>query len=104
MILTIRPDKEMTERRVVNAVIKHPTEDKYLCVHNKKFNWINFVMGGIEGDETPIEAAIREVVEETGYTDISRLIKKWNLFIMIISMLLIKMLIVILLVILLLVN
>ena len=68
---TIRPDKKMTERKVVNALIKHPTEDKYLCVHNKKFNWINFVMGGIEGEETPIEAGIREVVEETGYTDIT---------------------------------
>lgn len=69
----IRDDKPMTERNVVNAVIKHPTEDKYLCVNNKKFNWINFVMGGIEGEETPIEAAVREVVEETGYTDIADL-------------------------------
>ena len=68
---TIRPDKKMTERKVVNALIKHPTEDKYLCVHNKKFNWINFVMGGIEGEETPTEAGIREVIEETGYTDIT---------------------------------
>lgn len=66
----IRDDKPMTERNVVNAIIKHPTEDKYLCVNNKKFNWINFVMGGIEGDESPCDAAIREVVEETGYTDI----------------------------------
>lgn len=69
----IRDDKPMTERNVVNAIIKHPTEDKYLCVNNKKFNWINFVMGGIEGEETPIEAAVREVAEETGYTDIADL-------------------------------
>ncbi len=68
---TIREDKKMTERNVVNVVIKHPTENKYLCVHNKEFNWINFVMGGIEDDETPMEAGIREVVEETGYTDIT---------------------------------
>ncbi len=66
----IREDKPMTERQVVNVIIKHPTEEKYLCVKNKKFGWINFVMGGIQGSETPTEAGIREVIEETGYTDI----------------------------------
>ena len=66
----IRQDKPFTDRKVVIAVIKHPTEEKYLCVKNKKFGWINFVMGGIEGEETPIEAARRELIEETGYTDI----------------------------------
>ena len=66
----IRPDKPMTERQVVVAVVKHPTEDKFLCVKNRKFGWINFVMGGIEGDETPIEAVRREVLEETGYTNL----------------------------------
>ncbi len=66
----IRPDKPYTDREVVIACIKHPTEDKYLAVKNKKFGWVNFVMGGIEGDETPIEAAKREIIEETGYDDI----------------------------------
>ncbi len=65
----IRPDKPMTERKVVVVVMKHPTEDKYLCMNNKKFGWIDFVMGGIEGDETPPEAAARELEEESGYTD-----------------------------------
>lgn len=66
----VRDGIPMTERKVVNAVIKHPTEEKYLCVKKKKFEWINFVMGGIEEGETPIEAGMREVREETGYTDI----------------------------------
>lgn len=66
----IRPDKPFTDREVVIAAIKHPTEDKYLVVKNNKFGWINFVMGGIEGKENPIEAAKREIIEETGYTDI----------------------------------
>lgn len=69
----LRPDKPNTDRNVVVAVIKHPTEDKYLCVNNRKFGWIDFVMGGIEGEETPLEAGRREVVEETGYTDLGEL-------------------------------
>ncbi len=67
----MRADKPVTNREVVNAIIKHPTENKYLCVRNKKFNWLNFVMGGIEEGETPIRAGIREVIEETGYNDIT---------------------------------
>ena len=66
----IKEGMPITERNVVNVIVKHPTEDKYLCVKNKEFNWIDFVMGGIEEKETPREAAIREVKEETGYTDI----------------------------------
>lgn len=65
----IRPDKPMTDRKVVVVVMKHPEEEKYLCMNNRKFGWIDFVMGGIEGDETPLEAAKRELEEESGYTD-----------------------------------
>lgn len=65
----IRPDKPMTDRKVVVVVMKHPTEEKYLCMHNKKFDWIDFVMGGIEGEETPLEAGARELGEESGYCD-----------------------------------
>ncbi len=66
----IREDKPFTDRQVVIAAIKHPTEEKYLCIKNKKFEWINFVIGGIEGEESVIEAAKREILEETGYTDV----------------------------------
>lgn len=65
----IRPDKPMTERNVVVVVMKHPTEEKFLCVRNRKFGWIDFVMGGIDGDETPVQAGERELLEETGYMD-----------------------------------
>lgn len=65
----IRPDKPMTDRKVVVVVMKHPTEEKYLCTLKKKFGWLDFVMGGIEGEETPCEAGEREWLEETGYND-----------------------------------
>lgn len=69
----IRPDRPMTDRQVVVVVMKHPTEEKYLCTLKHKFGWIDFVMGGIEGDETPLEAGARELVEESGYTDFGEL-------------------------------
>lgn len=72
----IREDKPHTSREVVVVVVKHPTEDKYLCEQKRKFGWIEFVMGGIEGEETPIEAAKREVEEETGYVDLTDLVER----------------------------
>ena len=53
----VRPDKKNTKRTVINVIVKHPTENKYLCVNNDKFGFKNFVMGGFEGSETPVEAA-----------------------------------------------
>lgn len=57
-------------RRSVIAVVKDPKTNKYLCVDAKKRICKSFVMGGIEGDETPAEAMMREVEEETGYCDV----------------------------------
>ncbi len=63
--------KESIERRNVHAYIKDPKTGKVLCLKWKKFDWLTLPMGGIEEGETEIEAAKREVAEETGYTNLS---------------------------------
>jgi leucyl-tRNA synthetase len=63
--------KQNTDRRVVMCVIEHPHDGTFLTLRWNKLGWHNFVMGGIEGDETAEEAARREIAEETGYTDMT---------------------------------
>lgn len=66
-----RPDKENTTRNVVMCIIEHPSDNTFLTLRWNKHDWHNFVMGGIEEGETAEEAARREIMEETGYTDFS---------------------------------
>lgn len=65
-----RDDKEDTTRTVVMNVIEHPTDGTFLTNAWRKFPWTGLVMGGVEEGEESVEAAKREIVEETGYTDL----------------------------------
>lgn len=61
--------KEDTERDIIIGIVHDPKTDNYLCLKWKKQNWTTFITGGIEEGEDAVTAAMREVREETGYTD-----------------------------------
>ena len=65
-------DQELIERTVVQVVVKHPTENKMIILEMPDNNdaKYSFVTGGIEIGEDPLEAASREVLEETGYKNV----------------------------------
>jgi leucyl-tRNA synthetase len=65
-----RPDKKTVARRSIHALVRDPKTKKFLLLRWKEFPWRNFVVGGVEEGEDSIDAAKREVLEETGYTDL----------------------------------
>ncbi len=65
-----KPGAPIAERRNAVAIVKHWFEDKYLCMSWKKNDWKGFVIGGIEGSESALATAEREVYEETGFKNI----------------------------------
>ena len=58
-------DAKVYSRPSARAVIC--VNEKVLVIHALKYDYYKFPGGGIEKDETPEEALIREVKEETGY-------------------------------------
>ncbi len=64
---SVKNELPFVERRAVVCIIKHWSEDKYLMSFYKKNGWKGFVVGGLEGEETPESAGVREIEEETGY-------------------------------------
>lgn len=58
------------ERQAVVAVVRDPKTEKYLTLTWKKDGRQTFVTGGIEAGQTAQEAAIAEVMEETGYNNL----------------------------------
>ncbi len=71
----VQEDKPFVERQAITAIVKHWSEDKYIGLKWKKVDWDTLVTGGVEEGQTPEEAAIAEIREETGYQNL-KLIKQ----------------------------
>lgn len=69
---TPKQDAPEVTRDVVLVIAKHWNNDSYLCL-NWKVGWKTFITGGVESGEKPSDAAVRELVEETGYRNISKI-------------------------------
>ena len=69
-MIAFRPNEPIVNRNVIRAVVKHWSEDKYIALKWIDAGWDTFISGGVEGNEDVIEAAKREIVEETGFNDI----------------------------------
>ena len=65
-----KPGAEETERVMVHAIVKYPSENKILTLKWKKLPWQTFITGGVENGEDAVKAAEREVYEETGYKNL----------------------------------
>jgi leucyl-tRNA synthetase len=66
----VREDKPTIKRNTVYVLVKHWGENKYLCLDWKNFGWHSGIIGGVNESEEWLDAAKREVLEETGYKNI----------------------------------
>lgn len=57
-------------RKSVQVILINPKNGKVLALKWKKFPWTTFITGGIRQNENIIEAAKRETLEETGYSNV----------------------------------
>ncbi len=62
-----RNDEPPVERNSAMAIVKHWSEDKYLCLRWVHDDVHGFITGGIEDGEDMVATAIREIEEESGY-------------------------------------
>lgn len=62
--------KKATERHNVHAIVRDPKNDTYLFMYSPKFKWTTLPMGGVKEGEDVVEAAKREVEEESGFTNL----------------------------------
>jgi len=65
-----RENKKTVERETIHAIVKDVKKNKILCLDWRDHPWITFVVGGVDEGEDHVDAARREVYEETGYKNL----------------------------------
>jgi leucyl-tRNA synthetase len=65
-----REGKKSVERNTIHALVRNPKDGKFLCLEWKQHPWTTFIVGGVEDGEDIVEAAKREVLEETGFSNL----------------------------------
>ena len=68
--ITGTPKENEQKKKSIVAVIYDEKNNKYLTINWKEKGGRLFIGGTIKENETPIECAIREIKEETGYTNV----------------------------------
>jgi leucyl-tRNA synthetase len=63
----VKKESPFVARQAITALVKHWSEDKYIGLKWKTVDWDTLITGGVEAGQTPEQAAIAEIREETGY-------------------------------------
>lgn len=64
-----KEDLPIQDREAIIAIVKHSSENKFLALKWKEVAWGTFITGGVENGQTPEEACLAEIREETGYVN-----------------------------------
>ncbi len=68
--VTGKPHENETKKNSIVAIVYNKEKEEYLTINWHEKGGRLFIGGTIQEGETPLECALREVKEETGYTDL----------------------------------